>query len=285
METLDEIRKSAKAFGPIPALEEVAEIVKDCLPLERDNAFSISMELGGKPELDRKYKRLDIPAAFASVRMEAGIDIPLPRFLAMPVQASSVETWGQCSGWDSFDSGSDKPSVGAAYRKYWQSVRHLLRHKRIIRDAVTQAGLVLVIAAGVASAIWGFLQPNIAQPSLLVGFAVVLGSMAALISLGITIVARLDGGGMLDTKLVSLGNSLPQGMVLPKEARKTIRAAEREFEEVLLVMDAPGWKVGDAITHREPKVDPLIVGFSNGVFYLVGEFNLTSTEKWVKSEF
>lgn len=72
--------------------------------------------------------------------------------------------------------------------------------------------------------------------------------------------------------------------VIPQEARQKIAEAKETFagagEGVGLVQEVPEW---DAQVHHNP--DPLIVGWRNGVYYLVGEFLTTTAEGYLKREF
>lgn len=68
--------------------------------------------------------------------------------------------------------------------------------------------------------------------------------------------------------------------IIPAEAKQQIQKAKTQFDSVLLLQEAVEW---DAELHPVP--DPLIIGVKNGVYYLVGDFDTTTMEEYVKKEF
>lgn len=73
---------------------------------------------------------------------------------------------------------------------------------------------------------------------------------------------------------------------IPQGAREMIKRAMDEFEgRVLLVTEAPRWRIDLEVKRPPPDPDPLVVGYDGDEAWLVGHFDLTDVEAAIKAEF
>lgn len=73
---------------------------------------------------------------------------------------------------------------------------------------------------------------------------------------------------------------------IPAKGRELIKRGTDEFDgKLLLVTEAPRWKVDLEVQEPPPDPDPLVVGYKDGVAWLLGHFDLTSAEAAIKAEF
>lgn len=81
--------------------------------------------------------------------------------------------------------------------------------------------------------------------------------------------------------------------IIPSATREKILQAKKTFKEVYIVAEAPAdkWKIREEEAKEPrrkpspPNYDPLVVGWDGSNLWLVDQFNLTSLENLVKSEF
>ncbi len=75
--------------------------------------------------------------------------------------------------------------------------------------------------------------------------------------------------------------------VIPDSVRKRIHLAQPDFDEILIVSEAPLWevKVEDRLLRPVPVGDPLVIGRKGKGFWLIDSFDTTSAEEYVRREF
>jgi hypothetical protein len=82
---------------------------------------------------------------------------------------------------------------------------------------------------------------------------------------------------------ISIKTSLA-GLLMPKKTHRRISAARAHFgNQLFLIAEAPQpWEVNVVVP---PKPDPLVVGYDNGLLFLVDKFNLTRLERVTAAEY
>ena len=72
-------------------------------------------------------------------------------------------------------------------------------------------------------------------------------------------------------------------LLIPATTRKKIQDAKEYFgDNIFILLEAKGWEI-NVVKHPDP--DPLVVGFQDGLFFLIDEFDLTNLERMVAAEF
>lgn len=74
------------------------------------------------------------------------------------------------------------------------------------------------------------------------------------------------------------------GLLMPKKTREKIAMARAHFgKQIFLIAEAPQpWEINVIVP---PKPDPLVVGYENGLLFLIDAFNMTRIERVVAAEF
>lgn len=74
------------------------------------------------------------------------------------------------------------------------------------------------------------------------------------------------------------------GLLMPKKTREKISAARAHFgRQIFLIAEAPQpWEINVIVP---PKPDPLVVGYDNGLLFLIDTFNMTRIERVAAAEF
>ena len=95
---------------------------------------------------------------------------------------------------------------------------------------------------------------------------------------GLLLINKCSYGGS-----ISIKTSLA-GLLLPQKTHKKIAAARAHFgHQLFIIAEAPQpWEVNVVVP---PMPDPLIVGYDNGLLFLVDKFKLTRIERVVAAEF
>jgi len=73
--------------------------------------------------------------------------------------------------------------------------------------------------------------------------------------------------------------------VIPTEAKKKIEKARKVFKKVFIVAEPKGFSLETKKIAVPLPVDPLIVGWDGNFLWLVGSFDTTPVEEYVKQEF
>lgn len=83
--------------------------------------------------------------------------------------------------------------------------------------------------------------------------------------------------------LISIKTTL-NGLLMPKKTREKIAAARAHFgKQIFLIAEAPQpWEINVVVP---PKPDPLVVGYENGLLFLIDTFNMTRIERVVAAEY
>lgn len=74
--------------------------------------------------------------------------------------------------------------------------------------------------------------------------------------------------------------------IIPNDVRAKIHEAKRDFgDRIIILTEAPKkWQVGSVRVNR-PRLDPLVLGYMHGQFWLITEYDTTPAEEWVKNNF
>ncbi len=74
--------------------------------------------------------------------------------------------------------------------------------------------------------------------------------------------------------------------LIPEHIKQKIREARQDFGEKIFIIaetHPSDWSLEESLP--PPRVDPLVVGIYNNVFYLIADFDTTELEQFVKNEF
>ncbi|MBX9666765.1 MAG: hypothetical protein K2X93_04060 [Candidatus Obscuribacterales bacterium] len=71
---------------------------------------------------------------------------------------------------------------------------------------------------------------------------------------------------------------------IPATVRAVLVDAKKTFQQVYLVNE-PEWTVDEVAIPFVPPVDPLVIGFRDGIFWLIASFDTTPAEEYIRREF
>ncbi len=71
---------------------------------------------------------------------------------------------------------------------------------------------------------------------------------------------------------------------IPATVRETLVEARKTFQQVYLVNE-PEWMVEEVAIPFAPPVDPLVIGFRDGIYWLIASFDTTPAEEYIRREF
>jgi hypothetical protein len=281
--SLESVAGSALKVDP----ETVYRKVSGLLPIELRVLDRISKPLvaAGHPCLDKKYPRIDIPAALASRIKQRGIPYPVPRFAMFNVDDNPVSTVSSEIRVEEFKATRIGTALADGYYgsdlmdDMAETSRRGCRNFRAVLWfglALASAGLIIGQNALFQSWSW--------QPVVML-VAGIMAGVAALILGGLY--AGIEGMRVDITESISAGFS----GILPDATRDKVKEAKANgLKDVFLLCEVDpdvGWeRQTTSKSGWKPSIsaDPLVVGLRNGAWYLVDKFDLTPAENWVASE-
>ncbi len=71
---------------------------------------------------------------------------------------------------------------------------------------------------------------------------------------------------------------------IPQPIRLLLADVTKTFEEVY-VINEPEWTVEEVIVPFQPPYDPLVIGFKDGISWLIASFDTTPAEEYIRREF
>lgn len=249
---------------------------KTLLPIEsmaRNALINTAGSSNIDPKIAKQYPVLDVSFLIRSLKRQGGVVVP--RFALQDVNEPHLELSYQ------IDTSREVSAVwedhnayqGYGQRLYW-SLRSLVQCQALTLTAV-MAGL-LVLGCFYLPAIVAWFGGGMPVVHMIGGIGAVLATVLGCIGVAIAVKPGTDYKIKLKTAFAG---------VIPDNVRQLITSNTHRFQKICLIYEVGKWQID---VERKPKVvdrDPLVVGYKQGVYYLLAKFDTTPAEEWVKAEF
>lgn len=294
MESLTELAASAKKHNNV----ELRSKHSDLLPCEAGVRRQLATfnPLQGTPELDVSFPRIDLDAALQSVKKQKNLPFPVPRFAAFNVLEESLFLTALLDVQDV----AEWSRGGASTKRVVQErISHAMTSWPLNGYAGTENAMLKSYRG--KKAFWNHLFKSVFTFATIQSWywmfhccvdlvsphdSATLAWIAANILLSIINLIVLCRGDINKPATLTLSTEL--GDALPENIRNTIKTEKHRFSHMFIVAECNEWSYH---TEQHPlpptivKGDPLVVGYQNGAYYLVAQFDLTPAEHYLKSEF
>lgn len=279
MKTLEEIAKSATKTDPkTDTVEKLKAARAKLLPVEETLRKDLDTKLraltNGKPELDAKYPRIDMDFVMSRFKRQAFMSFPVPRFVALNVEKDSVSfnVWGAMPDKISDGSNGDEAfNIAVTEQMKKGLARRISRNQMLLR---------LPVFAALGGLVYWAIYLTMATP------LVMVPGIGSLIAAGVLIGSFTNGfwDGCPFLPIRKWAMSAKLGGAIPEQSREIIQNARKEFQKVFLICEVNKWSLKETSEPQPTDPDPLVVGCSNGAYYLVHKFDLTNAEDWLARE-